>query len=443
MVLKRIAFEVKTRLGARSSLALEREFRRNDHLDPAELESLRASRAIAHARFAMQNSPFYRDFYGDAGFSLDDLRDPAAFTALPLLDKETVRANFDTIRTPEATPESSAQSATGGSTGQPLRILRDLRFPARAIEWRLFRWWGIDPWDNRANVYRHVLVGDARVKHDRQWWPSKRLHLDAFSMTDDAVRTFVDEWNRARPTLLFAYVGAALELARALGRLGLAMHPPRAIAVTAAPLPESQRLEIEAGLGAPVYDHYRASEMPWLAGECAEQHGLHLFSDVRTVEVLDDDGHPVEAGTTGEVVATDMTNRVFPLIRYRMGDRTTPINGRCACGVTLPRIAPVSGRLVEALRLPGGGVVAGEALAQLFSKTPRAVRQFQLVQAADYSVIVRAIPGDDPDALAIIERAARLVHDNAAGAVPVRHEVVDTIPHVGGKTRFIISEAPV
>ncbi len=79
-----------------------------------------------------------------------------------------------------------------------------------------------------------------------------------------------------------------LELVRRTGRLGIELAPPRAVAVTAAPLAPGVRAEIATALRAPVYDHYRSAEVPWIAGECAEQSGMHVFWDERRVEILDD-----------------------------------------------------------------------------------------------------------------------------------------------------------
>lgn len=440
--MKRVIFTTKTRLGARSSLDLAEELKRNERLAPQALATLTAERSIAHARFAMKNSPFYRDLYSAHGITMADLADPAAFTELPIVDKQMVRDHFDDIRTPEATESNTAVSLSGGTTGEPLRILRDLRVPIRAVEWRLFRWWGVNPWDHRADLYRQQLVGAAKRKHDLQWWPSKRLHLDARAMSDDAIRQFVGDWNAAEPTILVGYVGGVLELCRSLRRLKLTMTPPTAIALTAAALPDGVRQEIEQTLRAPAYDHYRSTEIPWMAGECRAHSGLHVFSDVRRLEVLSADGHSIDDGSSGEVVVTDMTNRVFPMIRYRLGDRTRFLEGPCGCGVTLPRIAAIDGRTADALHLPDGGVIAGESLTGLFSPTPTAVRQFQLVQASDYSVTLRCIIGSSPSAEDGIRAAADLLRGLGHGLLDVRYELVDSIPHVAGKTRFIISDAP-
>lgn len=440
-MLKRIAFEAKTRLGARSSVDALREFVRNDRLDPAELAALQAERSIAHARFAFDHSPFYRELYSSSGISAADLRDPAAFASLPLVDKETVREHFDTITSDEATPQNSKASTTGGSTGRPLRILRDLRFPARALEWRLLRWWGVSPWDDRGIVTRHVLTGAEATKHDRQWWPSKRIQLDAFRMDAGTMDAFVEEWNRLRPPFLLGYVGGVLELSRHLERTGRSFAPPKAIALTAAPLGPIVRAEIEGALGAPAYDHYRSAEVPWIAGECAAQDGLYVFDDVRRVEILREDGTLAADDELGEVVATDLTNRVFPLIRYRLGDMSKRLSKPGADGLSLTRIATVSGRTSDALRLPSGVVITG-ALGHIFDETPWAVRQFELEQAEDYSVVLRCILKDTADAASAVDRATAKLREATRGEVELRVEIVETIPHVGGKMRFIRSSAP-
>lgn len=201
-----------------------------------------------------------------------------------------------------------------------------------------------------------------------------------------------------------------------------------------------QRAEIEAAFRAPVYDHYRCAGVPWMAGECAEREGLHAFSDVRKLEVVDALDQPVDPGTSGEVVVTDLTNRVFPLVRYRLGDRTSPISGPWRCGMTLPRIKPVSGRLTEAAYLPGGRVVAGEALAQVFSKVPEAVRQFQIHQLEDYSLKVLCIPSTAPDAAHSIGRVVEQLREMVNDEVPVHLQIVEDIAHDGGQIRYIRSD---
>ncbi|WP_314854027.1 hypothetical protein [uncultured Microbacterium sp.] len=438
-MIREASFRLKTALAGRSSVRAYKEFLAADAMDAPSIAALSEARSISHARFAFSRSPFYRDLYSSHGFSAEDLRDPSSFGSLPFVDKALLRENFDSVRTAEATRRTSVTSKTGGSTGLPLHILRDLRFPARALEWRLLRWWGIDPWDDRGIVTRHVLTGAARVRHDLGWLPSRRIQLDAFQITDAAVEAFSEEWNRRRPPFLIGYGGGVLEMTRRLRRMGREFAPPRAVAVTAAPLTPGARAEIEESLGGRCYDHYRSAEVPWIAGECAEQNGLHVFADVRRVEIVD--GGPVRPSVEGEVVVSDLTNRVFPIIRYRLGDISSQTMEPCACGRALPRLRAISGRSSDTVRLPDGTTIAG-ALGHIFDDNPLAVRQFEIVQAPDYSITLRCIVGPGADASAGVLAGQRRLTEAVRGLVPVTLELVDDIPQVGGKMRFIRSQAP-
>ena len=437
-MMREAAFRLKTAVGGRSSTTAYREFLAMDALTPEGIAEVSAQRSADHARFAFGHSPFYRELYSAHGFSDDDLRDPASFGSLPIVDKAMLRENFDTIRTDEADKRTSVVSKTGGSTGLPLHLLRDLRFPARALEWRLFDWWGVKPWDDRGIVTRHVLTGAARIRHDLGWLPSRRVQLDAFQITDDAVREFVQRWNRVAPRFLIGYGGGVLDTVRHMRRMGLAVTPPVAVAVTAAPLSPGTRAEIEDAFGAPCFDHYRSAEIPWMAGECGAQSGLHVFADVRRIEIVDDADRIVPEGVEGEVIVSDLTNRVFPIVRYRLGDISSYRPGVCACGRGLPRLGPISGRSSDAVRLPDGTTIAG-ALGHVFDDAPLSIRQFEIVQDADYAVTLRCIPSDAPDAQRGIDAAMEKLRHATKGLVSVRLELVDTIPQIGGKMRFIRS----
>jgi len=219
----------------------------------------------------------------------------------------------------------------------------------------------------------------------------------------------------------------------------LHLDPPRAVATTAAPLTSSARSRLESVFRAPVYDEYRGSEVGWMAGECAEQDGLHIFSDTRLIEVVDNDGNQLLPGETGDIVITDLTNRVFPLIRYRIGDLGTLMDGVCACGISLPRMAQPDGRPTDMLRLPGGRSM-GHRLLGMFGAHPEAVRQFQIHQQSDYSIVVRVVEGDPPDARVHIEKAIDVLRRRIDGAAPVTIEYVDSLPYTRGKVKYVISD---
>lgn len=438
--LKRPVFRLKANTALRSTEAAYRAFLEHDRATPDEIQRLQDERSLAMARFAVDHTAFYAERYREAGIRRRDLRDPAVLRELPTVTKADVRARFHDFVSDEAAAHNTATNVTGGSTGEPLRVLRDLRVPSRALEWRLFHWWGIDPSVDIALVQRHTKTPRESRRHNLTWWPSTRFQLDAFRMDEASVDEFIARWKAVRPGLLIGYAGAIAELALIVDRRNLCLPAPHAVAVTAAPLTAPQRHAISTTFRAPVYDHYRSSEIPWIAGECSAHQGLHVFADVRRVDILSEDGMPAPAGQVGDVVVTDLSNRVFPMIRYRLGDRSSAIRGTCACGVRLPRIAQIQGRDVDSVRLPTGRVVAGEGLAQIFSKAPDAVRQFQIHQYDDYSVVLKYIPTDHPDSAAAVGRVSEALSLLLDSQVPLQCQRVNSIPHIGGKVRCVVSD---
>ncbi|ROS22984.1 phenylacetate--CoA ligase family protein [Cellulomonas sp. PhB150] len=412
----------------------------HERLSPPDLAELQRVRGARLATYAWDTTDFYRDHYSSAGLSRQDVADPEAFEHLPTVEKEHLRDGSARFHARDVAQRDTKMASTGGSTGEPVRLLHDRRVPVRTISWRLLRWWGVEASDDVAHVYRHVRSPRREILHTLQWWPSRSIQIDAYRMDSAALETFFRRFRRVRPRLVLGYVGGIYELACHIEEHGIALPPVAAVGVTAAPLSEVQRSTIERVFGAPAFDHYRCGEVPWIAGECGAHRGLHSFGDVRLVEVVDDGGRRLPAGVIGDTVVTDLTNRAFPLVRYRLGDRSAMIATPCPCGVTLPLMEHVRGRVSDALHLPDGQIVAGEGLTAIFDDWPEAVRAFQVYQHADASISLRYVVGSDPRAEEIVAHVRDVVRSMVRDKVPVATELVDSIPHDGGKTRYIVSE---
>ena len=309
--------------------------------------------------------------------------------------------------------------------------------------WRTYGWWGVAPYDHRGMIYRvnHRWVDELRER--LEWWPTRTVKLEARNTTPADLERWVQKWNRVRPRLLNGYVGSVHELASHVREHQLRFAAPRAIAVTASMLHDAERRDIEEILGAPVYDCYRSAEVPWIAAQCSHREGLHVLADLRRVEVVDPSGSPATVGTHGDVLVTDLTNRVFPLLRYRIGDRSRLRDAACSCGRTLPLMDPIDGRSVDVLRTPTGRVISG-GLATLLDAHAHVLRRFQLHQSRDYTVEIRFVADRTAGAAAVAEAISTVVTDMESmlgGEVAVIPREVADIPHEAGKVRMVVSEA--
>ena len=110
----------------------------------------------------------------------------------------------------------------------------------------------------------------------------------------------------------------AVEYWRSGGSTGRPLFYPRA----AEPLSRSKRTKLERMWGAEVYDQFGCTEGAAMGSESDAHDGLHLWSDLFFVEVVDGKtGEPVAYGETGELVMTPLFgNAVTPFLRWNMGD---------------------------------------------------------------------------------------------------------------------------
>ncbi len=120
----------------------------------------------------------------------------------------------------------------------------------------------------------------------------------------------------------------------------------RGLLLAAAFVSEENRSDLVRIWRCPVNEHYGMTETG-LAGAvgCCVPGGYHVWESGLYYEIIDPDtGRTVPDGTYGEIVVTTLTERGMPFIRYRTGDRSRFVPGRCACGSCLRRLERVGQR---------------------------------------------------------------------------------------------------
>ncbi|UCC59722.1 MAG: AMP-binding protein [Dehalococcoidia bacterium] len=117
-------------------------------------------------------------------------------------------------------------------------------------------------------------------------------------------------------------------------------------------LTPSMRSNLES-YGLNVTQCYACADIGNFAYECSRKNGFHICEEV-FVEIVD----PVTksklgAGEVGEVVVTPLDARVYPLVRFGIGDLSQYTDETCACGRTSIRIQGFLGRVGEAVKVRG------------------------------------------------------------------------------------------
>ena len=239
----------------------------------------------------------------------------------------------------------------------------------------MLRWWGVNASDNSAYLYRSVPTGIRNVLSDAYIWPVKRRYLAADLMTEDRMTKFYKSLLSIKPKYLVGYVGSIDIFAGFLAANSLDIPGIEAVWTTSAPLSLPKRRFYEDTFRSPIYSQYGSCEFYWIAADCNLHSGLHIGSDVRHVDVVDGVS-PVGAGQYGDLVVTDLVNKSFPLLRYRIGDRGRLMENSCSCGLPFPLMDYVKGRIADMIVLPSGSRVPGEFWTTIFDDFPEVISEF-------------------------------------------------------------------
>jgi phenylacetate-CoA ligase len=349
-------------------------------------------------RDAARRIPFWRDRLRGAGVIRGDGSvDLQRFSAIPLLERADVALRSDELADMDF-PGETWWDQTGGSTGEPVRVLKDraskdakLRAKAQMHAWAghragapLVSVWGAE---------RDIL--EDRFRPPFWAWPfgsrirCRQLVQNAFRMGESEMAEYLGEWDWFRPHTVLGYAHSLHDLALFAERTGTEPYSPVAVITSAGALTAEMKADIRRIFRAPVFDRYGSREFGNMAMSCERDRGLHTIPTTEFIEILSEDGTSALEGEVGEIIVTSLTARAMPMIRYRIGDM-----GRrgeaCPCDRPFPVIAQVIGRVTDSFVGVNRCRVHGEYFTHLLWAVP-AIRRFQVIQERIDSVTFRLV----------------------------------------------------
>lgn len=341
------------------ALNLVREANNLTRDDIPALQEERLRELVAHAR---ENSALYREKY-------KHLPDNPALEDLPVMTKQELTSNMQKLVCDPDFSEAELQayiadldnlgipfmgkysvSTTSGTTGEPLRMLRDPRHVAingSILQVRLFE---SEQFKNFPGMmekevrFASVLAGGG-FHAAFMAFEGRRKMLEAEGITgtmllleiDEPVAEMVRKLNEFQPEVITGYPSVMHILAgeQKEGRLKIS---PKAILCSAEQLTDEVREVIETELSCPVGNVFCSTEGGEVAILCPHGH-MHLNTDWIIVEPIDKEGNPVPAGEmSAAMLVTNLTNGVQPIIRYRVDDSVIVHEQQCSCGLPFPYV---------------------------------------------------------------------------------------------------------
>jgi phenylacetate-coenzyme A ligase PaaK-like adenylate-forming protein len=375
---------------------LEREF------EEPERRIARTNAALdAVLRFAAANVPHYRQLFQQIGADPKAPDFSAVLPVLPILRKLDLRdseSEFLAERLLDG-ERAGAESPSSGTTGTPVTVLHSARSNRMfaLLKQREYRWFRFDPGGTLASIRPPrslVKRPDGSllpVREDQRLggWPPVRGDFSTGPAIGFSIMNAPEDqlaWlRRIRPDYLLILSSALEHLAFTAG----AERPCaslKAVLAIAEELTAGMRAHVERSFAAPIHQNYGLNEIGLVAGRC-EAGRYHVHSEHCLVEIVRADGSAANAGETGRLIVTGLSNLAMPLLRYDADDLAVAVDGPCPCGRTLPSFADIVGRFSQFACLPDRSFVMFETMRAAIQKAPadqtRDLQQYQLHQFRD------------------------------------------------------------
>lgn len=360
--------------------------------------------------------PYYRRLLDSVGMKPEDFADRADLERIPLLTKALIQDNQSDLRARGFDrPTKLVEAQTGGTTGEPLKFLRnvDCNSLTRAALLRSYTWTGYRIGDPILFLTGGSLLAAPQTRQQRigfalmnfHFMPGFGLRRETLSEFLRVIRTHHIRHIRGYSTLI--YLLAALCEEASITDIELDAAYPTAEMIT-----KAQRETIERVFGCKIYDHYGCAEVNALANECPEGRNLHTIDEHTILE-------EINSQETGDhtLVITDLDNYAQPFIRYANADRGRVGTASCACGRNLGVLSEFLGRKSDYVILSDGQRFAGVYFHHLMGNFT-GVRQFQVVQDRAGELLFRIVRSAtyDSDDEETIRRSVR-EHTNIDPAI--------------------------
>ena len=393
------------------------------------------------------NVPYYKNILD----SVDDIElrkgDPIGIIKkIPSLTKDIIRRHFQDLQSKDLYERIWYFNTSGGSTGEPIRLIQDREYQDRANAVTHLYYWLVGHDIGKAMVKlwgseRDILEGSVgiRAKITNYFWNIKLMN--AFRMTPEKMKQYLFLLDSSPPDLVLAYAQSIYELALFAERNGIRVAPQRTIMTSAGTLYPFMREKIEGVFRGKVFNQYGSREVAAIGCEHPGSGGLWVAPWGCYVEIVDEYDNPVPPGVEGDILVTSLINFAMPLIRYKIGDRgvlspdsTTP------SGLRGQILLKVSGRNVDMFKCRDGTLIDGEYFTHLLYFRDW-VRKFQFIQKDFDLVAVNLVKADGKVPDGDLEDISGKIQVLLGKGCRVEYNFVEDIsPSPSGKYRYTISE---
>jgi phenylacetate-CoA ligase len=407
-IIERTVLEIVERLPARlrygisygttfrSWLAFLKE---SEHWDRDRLETYQVEQLRDLVIHAERNVPYYREIFGDYGFSTKKMQGLDDLKALPYTNRQTVKKRHNEFIAANIANERLIATRTSGTSGVPMTIFGTKESEEK--HWATI----VDLWGRigyRPGSRTVFFQGDIREgkKHNLLWKKyGSKLILSSNYFVDGWIDRYREMINDFRPEYMIGFPHTLATFASYIKkRKKLFFERLKGTIVYAENLYPWQRVLIQEVFGSRVFADYGMTEKVIHGGECEHTYSYHLYPQYGLTEYL-----PLQ-DSMYELVGTGFINYAMPLINYKTGDVCRREKTLCPqCGRGYDILESIEGRVGDFLVTAEGQIVSLDL--ELDYSVFNTIERFQFYQEQPGVIELRVWPAEsyrDGDSQALV-----------------------------------------
>ncbi|NLK26348.1 MAG: phenylacetate--CoA ligase [Euryarchaeota archaeon] len=311
-----------------------------------EVKAFQLHRFRQQMAYAMENAPYYRKKFAEAGIRPEDIRTWEDLEKVPLTEPSDLAAEPFTFL---CVSQSKIMRAftTSGTSGMRKRLFYTQNDVLNIIDSiaAALKSVGMTEEDTLQIMFPAVSAWDPGLMLDGACKVAGMSSVICSSVdVDEQIRTMRENDTRFMIGLTsFLYRVTML----AKDRYDLRSLGMKAIICSAEPLPEAMRREMQSAWGCMIINQFGMTEMGLATSiECEAADGMHINDADFLAEVIGPDGKHLDDRQQGELIFTSLSMEGSPLLRYRTYDLSSLIEPPCSCDFrTIGRMGRVQGRL--------------------------------------------------------------------------------------------------
>lgn len=283
-----------------------------EEISAEEIKKYQFSELKRILNYSYQCVPYYTKLFDQVGFRPQFMKSVGDILVIPFLTKEIIRANFEQLISTEKVSGGHYIATTGGSTGEPLKVLLDYDcvFKENAFINYFRSKLGYQIQDRLA-TFRGVEFGNKLWKFNPM---QNELIFSPFRLSKKTLAAYVDTINEYKPSYLNGYLSSLTYFARLLSENHLKLkHPIKGIFLISENIDKGQRKFLEDFFQVKSSTFYGHSERCIIAEEIESNE--YVFDPYYGYTELIDN---IESSFS--IVGTGFLNKTMPLIRYKTDD---------------------------------------------------------------------------------------------------------------------------